>query len=87
MRIFFSSRIKLDELAFEIKRYKKEMGEQLRYLTKVEQWIKDYSREKKFKEDAFYWNLIVKKEYKSIAAGMEWADECLQLIEQKKRKK
>jgi len=34
-----------------------------------------------------YWNLIVKKEYKSIAAGMEWADECLQLIEQKKRKK
>jgi len=87
MRIFFSSRIKLDELAFEIKRYKKEMEEQLRYLTKVEQWIKDYSREKKFREDAFYWNLIVKKAYKSIAAGMEWADECLQLIEQKKRKK
>ena len=86
MRIFFSSRIKLDELAFQIKRYKKEKEEQLRYLNKVEQWIKDYSREKKFKEDAFYWNLIVKKEYKSIAAGIEWADECLQLIEQKKRK-
>ncbi|GAF83460.1 unnamed protein product, partial [marine sediment metagenome] len=31
-------------------------------------------------------NLIVKKEHKSIAAGMEWADECLQLIEQKRRK-
>ena len=28
----------------------------------------------------FYGNLIVKKEYKSIAAGIEWADECLQLI-------
>ena len=52
--IFFSSRIKLEELAFEIKRYKKEIEEQLRYLNKVEQWIKDYSREKKFKEDAFY---------------------------------
>jgi len=86
IRIFFSSRIKLDDLAFEIKRYKKEIEEQLRYLDKVEQWIKDYSREKKFKEDAFYWNLIVKKEYKSIAAGIEWADECLQLIEQKDRK-
>ncbi len=87
MRIFFSSRIKLDELAFEIKRYKKEKEERLRDLNKVEQWIKDYSREEKFKEDAFYWSLIVKKEYKSIAAGIEWADECSQLIEQKKRKK
>jgi len=87
MRIFFSSRIKLDELAFQMKRYKKEKEERLRYLSKVEQWIKDYSREKKFKEDAFCWNLIVKKEYKSIAAGIEWVDECLQLIEKKKRKK
>ena len=87
IRIFFSSRIKLEDLAFEIKRYKKEIEEQLRYLNKVEQWIKDYSREKKFKEDAFYWSLIVKREYKSCVAGIEWADECLQLIEQKKRKK
>jgi DNA-binding PadR family transcriptional regulator len=86
MRIFFSSKIKLDELAFEIKRYKKEIEEHLRYLNKVEQWINDYSREKKFKEDAFYWSLIVKKEYKSIAAGIEWADECLHLIEQKQEK-
>ena len=80
MRIFFSSQIKLDELAFEIKRYKKEKEEQLRYLNDVELWIKEYSREKKFIEDAFYWNLIVKKEYKCIAAGIEWADECLQSV-------
>jgi len=86
MRIFFSSKIKLDEFAFEIKRYKKEIEEHLEYLNKVEQWIKDYSREKKFKDDAFYWSLMVKKEYKSIAAGIEWADECLQLIEQKQEK-
>ena len=86
MRIFFSSRIKLDELAFEIKRYKKEKEEQLRYLNKVEQWIKDYSGEEKYKDDIFYWSLIVKKEYKNIAAGIEWADECLQLIEQKQEK-
>lgn len=87
MRIFFSSQIKLDELAFQIKRYKKEKEEQLRYLDKVEQWIKDYSQEKKLKDHAFYWNLIVKKKYKNLVAGMEWADECLQLIEQKMRKK
>jgi len=87
MRIFFSSKIKLDELAFEIKRYKKEIEEESSYLKKVEQWIKDYSQEKKLKEHTFYWSLIVKKEHKSIAAGIEWADECLQLIEQKKRKK
>jgi len=87
MRIFFSSRIKLEELAFEIKRYKKEKEEQLRYLNKVEQWIKDYSREEKYKDDTFYWNLIIKKGYMNVATGIEWADECLQLIEQKKRKK
>jgi len=87
VHIFFSSKIKLDEFAFEIKRYKKEVEEQLGYLDRVEQWIKEYSREKRFKEDVFYWKLIVKKEYKSITAGMEWADECLQLIEQKMRKK
>jgi hypothetical protein len=63
------------------------MEEQLEYLNAVEQWIKDYSQEKKFKDNTFYWHLVVKKEYKSIAAGTEWADECLQLIEQKKRKK
>jgi PadR family transcriptional regulator AphA len=83
----FPSKIKLDELAFEIKRYKKEIEEQSRYLNKVEQWIKDYSREKKFKEDAFYWNLIIKKGYMNVATEIEWADECLQLIEKKKRKK
>ena len=87
IRIFFSSRIKLEELAFQIERYKKEKEEQLSYLNKVEQWIKDYSREEKHKDDAFYWNLIIKKGYKDIATGIEWADECLQLIEQKKRKK
>ena len=77
----------MDELAFEITRYKKEKEKRLKYLNRVEQWIKDYSREKKFKEDVFYWNLIIKREYKSIATGIEWADECLQLIEEKKRKK
>jgi len=86
MRIFFSSRIKLDELTFQIKRYKKEIEEELSYLNKVEQWIKDYSREKKFEDDIFYWNLIVKKGYINVAAGIEWADECLQLIEQKQEK-
>jgi DNA-binding PadR family transcriptional regulator len=86
MHIFFSARIKLEELAFEIRRYKKEKEEQLRYLNKIEQWIKGYNREEKFKNDAFYWNLIVKKKYKDIAAGIEWADECLQLIEQKQEK-
>jgi len=87
MRIFFSSRIKLDELAFQMKRYKKEKEDQLRYLNKVEQWIKDYSREEKYKDNTFYWNLTIKKGYMNVATGIKWADECLQLIEKKKRKK
>jgi len=61
--------------------------EQLRYLNKVEQWIKDYSREEKYKDDTFYWNLIIKKGYKDVATGLEWTDECLQLLEREKRKK
>jgi len=77
MRIFFLSKIKLDELAFEIKRYKKEIEEELKCLNKVKQWIKNYSREKKLREHAFYWNLIVKKEYKSIAAFLYLLVKCI----------
>jgi len=44
MRLFFSSRIKLDELAFEITRYKKEKEKQIKYLDEVQRWIKNYKK-------------------------------------------
>ncbi len=87
LRVFFSSNIKLDELAYEIKRYKKEKEEQLKYLNKVEHNIKDYFKEKKYEDEVFYWNLTLKKGYRNAVAGAEWADECLQLIEQQKKKR
>ena len=87
MRVFFSSKIKLDELAFEITRYKKEKENQLKYLEKVQQWINDFSKDKKYKTETFYWELILKKGNKDNSADIEWAEECLQLIEEKKQKK
>ncbi len=87
MRVFFSSKIKLDELAFEITRYKKEKENQLKYLEKVQQGINDYSKDKKYKTETFYWELILKKGNKDNSADIEWAEECLQLIEEKKQKK
>jgi len=87
MRVFFSSKIKLDELAFEITRYKKEKENQLKYLEKVQQGINDYSKDKKYKTETFYWELILKKGNKDNSAEIEWAEECLQLIEEKKQKK
>ena len=44
MRLFFSSRIKLDELAFEITRYKKEKEKKIKYLDEVQRWIKNYKK-------------------------------------------
>jgi len=87
MRVFFSSKIKLDELSFEITRYKKEKENQLKYLEKVQQGINDYSKDKKYKTETFYWELILKKGNKDNSADIEWAEECLQLIEEKKQKK
>lgn len=87
MRVFFSSKIKLDELSFEITRYKKEKENQLKYLEKVQQGINDYSKDKKYKTETFYWELILKKGNKDNSAEIEWAEECLQLIEEKKQKK
>lgn len=87
MRVFFSSKINLDELAFEITRYKKEKEKQIKYLDEIQQWIKDYSKDKKYKTETFYWDLILKKGYKDNTAEIEWAEESLKLIEGKKQKK
>ena len=83
MRIFFSSRLKLDELAFEMTRYKKEKEKQLKYLSEVEEWIKGYNNDDKYKSETFYWDLILRKGYKDNTADIKWAEECLQLIKEK----
>jgi len=86
MRVFFSSRIELNELAFEIKRYKKEQEEEVKALNKVEQMVRDYEQKKQYENDTFYWNLTLKKGYKNVSSNIEWAEECLQLIEHKREK-
>jgi len=84
IRVFFSSKIKLDELAFEITRYKKEKEKQIKYLDEIQQWIKDYSKDKKYKTETFYWDLILRKGYKDNTAEIEWTEECLNLIKEKR---
>jgi PadR family transcriptional regulator AphA len=85
MRIFFSSRIQLDELAFEMTRYKKEKEKILKYLSEVENQIKDYSIDDKYKSETFYWELILRKGYKENSADIEWVEECLKLIKEKQK--
>ena len=87
MRIFFASRIKLDELSFEIKRFKKEKEEQIKYLDEVQQLIRDYSQDEKYKDEIFYWDLIIRRGYRRNTAELEWADESLNLIKEKSKNK
>jgi len=83
MRIFFSSRIKLEELSFEIKRYKKEKEKQIKYLDKVKQLIREYSKDEKYKEEIFYWDIILDKGYRVNRAEIEWAERSMELIKEK----
>ena len=84
MRVFFASRITLDELSFEIKRFKKEKEEEIRKIREIEETIKNYNQEEKYKDEIFYWDLIIRKGCRRNSAEIEWADECMHLIEQKK---
>ncbi|MEA1940249.1 MAG: PadR family transcriptional regulator [Candidatus Caldatribacteriota bacterium] len=87
MRVFFSSKIKLDDLAFEIQRFKKEKEEEIKKIKDIEEMVKNYSKEDKYKEENFYWDLIIRLGYKKDTTDIEWADECLHLIEQKQKNK
>ena len=85
MRVFFSNKIGLDELAYEIKRYKKENEQMVDELKNIEKETKSYGNEISSPEESFFWLLTLKRGYANAEAAIKWAEESLKLIEDKKR--
>jgi len=81
MRVFFSSRVAPEELAFQLKRYIKEEQELLDSLAALEGMIDAYAREISRPGEKFYWRLTLKRGYIMTGAAIRWARECLDELE------
>lgn len=84
MRIFFGETIGLENLLFEIQRFKKQQEGELEILSVVEKSAKESSIEDGLEESLFYWTLTINRARKSIIAEIEWANETIALIKSKK---
>ena len=80
IRVFFGKYVGLENLEFEIKRYKKQEEEELATLDIIEDSAKKAADRDGFGKDLFYWLLTVSRARKSIIAEIEWATEALNLI-------
>jgi len=83
MRIFFGSALPREEIAFQLKRFIKEMKEELNFYRTVETIIEEYSKEVSRSGEKFYWGLTLKKGYFMAEAQICWAEECLRELKQK----
>ncbi|GAF65496.1 putative transcriptional regulator [Bacillus sp. TS-2] len=83
MRIFFGEFIQKDELSFELKRYKKQQEESIEVLTTIKALAEKDAEENKMESSLFYWLLTIRRAIKSIHAEIEWADETLDLLQNK----
>lgn len=85
VRIFFGAQLSYDELEFQFKRFIKEKQEERTSLDTVSKVIKNYSRRISSPEDRFFWKLVQKRSYLANEALIQWAEECIQLLDEKKK--
>lgn len=85
LRTFFGSRIPLDELEFQLKRYIKEKQEVIDILRMMEEH-KDHYKDDPNSEKIFFQLLTLKKGLLVFGAEIQWAEECLKEIDELKRK-
>ena len=83
VRIFFGAQLSPVELDFHLKRYIKELKENLQYFTTVETIIADYAQTLSRPDDKFYWRLTLKKGHALAEASIRWAEECIKELEEK----
>ncbi|GAG67952.1 unnamed protein product, partial [marine sediment metagenome] len=85
--ITFSSKIKLDELIYEINRYKREQEELIEVLKRGSKVVQSYKKSNQYSyaSETFYWDLIIKKGFKNARSNISWVHECLRLIDECKR--
>jgi DNA-binding PadR family transcriptional regulator len=81
VRIFFASRLGKADLAYELRRYVRTQQEQLENYKKIGECVQD--EEKHGQKDAFFWHMTLRRGIKATEAAIEWAEECLQLLEKR----
>jgi len=85
LRTFFGSRIPLDELEFQLKRFIKEKQEVIDILRMMEEH-KDHYKDAPESDRIFFQLLTLKKGLLVFGAEVQWAEECLKDIGELKRK-
>jgi PadR family transcriptional regulator AphA len=81
LRMFFGSKVEIDEMIFQLRTLWKEKKETLSQLDTIAETIKHspYDQEKRF------WLLSLRKGYKIAEAEMSWAEECIEELEKLKK--
>lgn len=81
VRLFFGNAIPKEELIFQLKKFKKEKEEELRMFDHSEEQIKAMKNNEIVAKDTFYWNLTLKRGISDSKVSIEWADECIEMLE------
>lgn len=85
LRTFFGSRIRLDELEFQLRKFikeKQEVVDTLRIMDEHGDQYKDDSNS----ENVFFQRLTIKKGFLVFGAEIRWAEECLKELDELKGK-
>ena len=81
-RIFFASHISLPDLAYELRRFIRKQVAQLNAYRESEDHIREH--QENGDAEALFWHMTLRRGIKDAEAAIEWAEECLQLVENKK---
>ncbi|MCC5911358.1 MAG: PadR family transcriptional regulator [Clostridiaceae bacterium] len=78
VRVFFGENLSVENLTFEIKRFKKQRVEALAVLSNVSKSAKEAAKQDGLEKSYYYWTLTIKKALKEIKAEIEWAEEAIE---------
>lgn len=83
VRIFFASRLPLSELKFQFQRFLRTQQELFGTYMSTDGMIGEHPEIPGHPDESFYWRLTLKRGIALAKADIQWAEECLQDIEEK----
>ncbi len=86
MRVFFGSKGDLSKLKDELLEYKKAKEMFLIHLEKAEKELNEYEQSSGKEGEKIYWLMSIKRGYISAKGHIQWAEECLELLKERKGK-
>lgn len=82
VRLFFSSKLSNDELRKVFERYSKERGEELNAYRSIEEKLSRRLMEENYPRDIFYQRLTVRRGMCIVQADIDWAQECMDELQE-----